>query len=60
MRFFSLEMKDFTAAASVHIYLDEDGEITSIENRKDKDKNTYVYQYGELIGTFAPGSKFEK
>ena len=58
MKFFSLEMKDFCAAKSVHIYLNADGEVDRIENRKDKDKNTYVYEDGKRVMTLSPGSEF--
>ena len=52
MRFFSLEMKDFTAAASVHIY--DDGRIV---NKKDKDRNVYIYdEDGKVEQVIAPGS----
>ena len=55
MKFFNLEMTDFTAAKSIHIYETEDG--VRIENRKDKDKNVYMYDAdGKLYQTIAPGS----
>ena len=58
MKFFSLEMKDFCAAASVHIY-EKDGEVVRIVNKKDKDKNTYYYIDGELRATLSPGSEID-
>ena len=44
---------------SVHIYLNEDSEVSRIENRDDKDKNIYIYDSeGNKVGTLTPGSRF--